>query len=59
MSGLESDTIGGFNAMLEKQKKQEGEALVSCSSMKQAPYSATKKPDEILRLRKRTVRRAA
>ena len=29
MSGLESDTIGGFNAMLEKQKKEEGEALVS------------------------------
>ena len=29
MAGLESDTIGGFNAMLEKQKKQEGFALVS------------------------------
>ena len=29
MQGLEGDTIGGFNAMLEKQKKQEGEALVS------------------------------
>ena len=29
MTGLESDTIGGFNAMLEKQKKVEGEALVS------------------------------
>ena len=29
MSGLESDTIGGFNSMLEKQKKQEGEVLVS------------------------------
>ena len=29
MSGLESDTIGGFNAMIEKQKKAEGEALVS------------------------------
>ena len=29
MSGLESDTIGGFNAMIEKQKKQAGEALVS------------------------------
>ena len=23
MSGLESDTIGGFNAMIEKQKKDE------------------------------------
>ena len=29
MAGLEKDTIGGFNAMLEKQKRQEGEALVS------------------------------
>ncbi len=29
MSGLESDTVGGFNAMIEKQKKQEGECLVS------------------------------
>lgn len=29
MAGLESDTIGGFNAMLEKQKKQEGECFVS------------------------------
>ena len=29
MSGLESDTIGGFNAMIDKQKKAPGEALVS------------------------------
>ncbi|MCQ2527663.1 MAG: VWA domain-containing protein [Saccharofermentans sp.] len=29
MGGLENDTIGGFNAMIEKQKKEEGEALVS------------------------------
>lgn len=29
MSGLEKDTIGGFNAMIEKQKKETGEALVS------------------------------
>ena len=29
MSGLEGDTIGGFNAMIEKQKKEEGEAFVS------------------------------
>ncbi|MGI5977426.1 MAG: vWA domain-containing protein [Candidatus Limivicinus sp.] len=29
MSGLESDTIGGFNSMIEKQKRAEGEALVS------------------------------
>lgn len=29
MSGLETDTIGGFNAMLEKQKREAGEAFVS------------------------------
>ena len=29
MAGLEADTIGGFNAMLEKQKRQPGEAYVS------------------------------
>lgn len=27
MSGLEADTIGGFNSMIEKQKKEAGEAL--------------------------------
>ena len=29
MSGLESDTIGGFNSMLKKQKKIEGKCFVS------------------------------
>ena len=29
MAGLEDDTIGGFNAMIEKQKKEAGEAYVS------------------------------
>ena len=29
MGGLESDTIGGFNAMLEKQREQDGEAYIS------------------------------
>jgi uncharacterized protein YegL len=29
MSGLEADTIGGFNSMIEKQKKEEGEAYIS------------------------------
>lgn len=29
MAGLEGDTIGGFNAMIEKQKKEEGDAYVS------------------------------
>ena len=29
MHGLEVDTIGGFNSMIEKQKKEDGEAYVS------------------------------
>ncbi|MBR4435247.1 MAG: VWA domain-containing protein [Clostridia bacterium] len=29
MSGLEGDTIGGFNSMIEKQRREDGEALVS------------------------------
>ena len=29
MSGLEDDTIGGFNSMLKKQKEEEGEANVT------------------------------
>lgn len=29
MGGLESDTIGGFNAMIEKQKKLDGECFVT------------------------------
>ncbi len=29
MAGMEADTIGGFNAMIEKQKKEEGKAFVT------------------------------
>ena len=29
MAGLEGDTIGGFNSMIEKQKRESGEALIS------------------------------
>lgn len=29
MAGLESDTIGGFNALIGKQRKQDGECFVS------------------------------
>ena len=29
MSGLEKDTIGGFNSMIEKQRKEDGEAYIS------------------------------
>ena len=41
MSGLEADTIGGFNSMIEKQKKEEGEAYVSvvlCDDRSQVLY---------------------
>lgn len=29
MRGLEADTIGGFNSMIEKQRKEEGKAYIS------------------------------
>ena len=29
MAGMEKDTVGGFNAMIEKQRREEGDALVS------------------------------
>ena len=29
MAGLEGDTIGGFNAMIEKQRGEPGEAVIS------------------------------
>jgi uncharacterized protein YegL len=29
MSGLESDTIGGYNSLLEKQKKEDGQAIAT------------------------------
>jgi len=29
MRGLEADTIGGYNSLLDKQKKEEGEVLIS------------------------------
>ncbi len=29
MAGLESDTVGGFNSLIEKQKKEEGDAYVT------------------------------
>ena len=29
MSGLESDTIGGYNSLLEKQRKEVGDATVT------------------------------
>ena len=29
MQGLEKDTIGGFNSMIEKQRREKGEALIS------------------------------
>ena len=33
MAGLESDTIGGFNAMLTKQKSEDGVAYVTTATV--------------------------
>ena len=41
MQGLEGDTIGGFNAMIEKQKKEPGEALSPPSSSTIRPRCST------------------
>ena len=32
MSGLEKDTIGGFNSMIQRQKQEKGDALVTMPS---------------------------
>ena len=29
MAGLEADTIGGYNSLIEKQREEAGEAIVS------------------------------
>ena len=39
MSGLEKDTIGGFNSMMEKQKKEKGEACSGIRGGDGQPYS--------------------
>ena len=41
MSGLETDTIGGFNSMIAKQKKEAGEALVSTVLLTTRAWSST------------------
>lgn len=42
MAGLESDTIGGFNAMLEKQKKEPARPMYPpCCSTTSAAYCMT------------------
>ncbi|MBR5163774.1 MAG: hypothetical protein IKW79_07100 [Schwartzia sp.] len=33
MSGLESDTIGGFNSMIRKQKKEQGGVSAALTSL--------------------------
>ena len=58
MSGLENDTIGGFNSMIDRQKRTEGEAYISTvlfdnvsevihdrvavQKIRQLPYAATR-----------------
>ncbi len=39
MAGLEADTIGGFNSMIERQKHEEGEALASTVLFSKGTYS--------------------
>lgn len=34
MSGLESDTIGGFNSMLRRQKREGGRAFVTTVTLR-------------------------
>ena len=43
MAGLESDTIGGFNSMIEKQKKQDGGCSMypPCFLMMRARFCTT------------------
>ena len=43
MSGLEADTIGGFNSMIEKQKKENGEALISIAFTVRNPSAVSEK----------------
>ena len=38
MAGLEDDTIGGFNAMIEKQKKLDGKVYVPNSLQRTARF---------------------
>lgn len=41
MCGLEKDTIGGFNSLINKQKKQDGEVLVSTVLFKCAGHGVS------------------
>ena len=45
MAGLEDDTIGGFNAMIEKQKKEQGEAFVSKNTLHWKSRTGTDRHD--------------
>lgn len=49
MAGLENDTIGGFNAMIEKQRREDGECFVSTVlfSSESEVLHDRKKPEDI------------
>ena len=49
--GLEHDTIGGFNSIIEKQKKTEGEAVCTVYACK--PLSTDWKNASTMMLKKR------
>jgi len=53
MSGLERDTIGGFNSMIEKQKKEEGEAVYSVQANTPLDAGWKRRIDEDVRKRGR------
>lgn len=45
MSGLEDDTIGGFNSLIEKQKSEDGEAVVTTVLFSDTSYSIHDRKD--------------
>ena len=46
MSGLEADTVGGFNSMLRKQQREEGDAFVSTIQAKSSTIAQTLNPSD-------------
>ena len=50
MAGLESDTIGGFNAMIEKQKKEKGSDYVEHANLKNDKFKLKQENENMKRL---------
>ena len=48
MSGLEKDTIGGFNSLIQKQRREKGKCYVSCvlfDDVQEVIYNRSEKND--------------